>query len=187
MPSVYLHRPRQQGSHTTQGPCDNHYSRERKAERSEQWVQETGWNNKGRMQRRGLPQGEQSGNMEGQPPHPFIFLSVLFFLFLSSFSFFNLLLVVVMGDVCAYVCACMRACMFVPAWVRTRQQGWGWGVLLPLNEHGDQRTFLEFALSVPAFNVVWDLNSGCQLFVANACYLLSHLKAPPSFFNHSPL
>lgn len=111
MPSVYLHRPRQQGSHTTQGPCDNHYSRERKAEHSEQWVQETGWNNKGRMQRRGLPQGEQSGNMEGQPPHPFIFLSVLFFLFLSSFSFFNLLLVVVMGDVCAYVCACMRACV----------------------------------------------------------------------------
>lgn len=55
--------------------------------------------------------GSSRGNMEGQPPHPFIFLSVLFFLFLSSFSFFNLLLVVVMGDVCAYVCACMRACV----------------------------------------------------------------------------
>lgn len=178
MPSVYLHRPRQQGSHTTQGPCDNHYSRERKAERSEQWVQETGWNNKGRMQRRGLPQGEQSGNMEGQPPHPFIFLSVLFFLFLSSFSFFNLLLVVVMGDVCAYVCACMRACVCACV---------GADPAAGVDEHGGQRTFLEFALSVPAFNVVWDLNSGCQLFVANACYLLSHLKAPPSFFNHSPL
>lgn len=81
---------------------------------------------------------------------------------------------------CVLACLCLRGC-------GPGSRGGDGGVLLPLNEHGDQRTFLEFALSVPAFNVVWDLNSGCQLFVANACYLLSHLKAPPSFFNHSPL
>lgn len=128
MSSVYLHRPRQHSSHTTQGPCDNQYSRQRKAERSEQWVQEAGWNNKDRMQRRGLPQEEQPGNMEGQPPHPFIFfLSVLFFLFLSSFSFFNLLLVVVMGDMYVHMCVHAYLPAFVPAWVWTRQQGWGWG------------------------------------------------------------
>lgn len=86
------------------------------------------------------------------------------------------------------ICVCMHTCLrLCLRGCGPGSRGGDGGVLLPLNEHGDQRTFLDLVLSVPAFNVVWDLNSGCQLFMANARYLLSHLKAPPSFFNHSPL